>query len=140
VGRSNYQFKDGVHQPQKRTLSAVWRGVGFIIIVLLTVGGFWAAGYLLDLNAAKSFLPFRIPTNVTISIIHWLPLESAPPLFEWVPKVIRSRPVIQTLTTIVLDLLAFSAMVVLYSIVNPIRRGPTDAAQPRGRGRRSVSR
>ena len=43
MGRSNYQFKDGVKQRKKRELSAVWRGVGFIILVVLAVGGYWLA-------------------------------------------------------------------------------------------------
>jgi hypothetical protein len=140
MGRNNYQFKDGVHQPRKKTLSAVWRGVGFIVLVLLTVGGIWAAGYLLDLNTANAYLPFRVPSTVTIPVIHWLPADQAPPFFEWVPRTIRSRPVIQVITALVLDVLAFSVMVVVYSMLNPIRKGPLDVDQPRGRGRRSLTR
>ncbi len=34
----------------------------------------------------------------------------------------------------------FSVMVLLYSVLNPIRKGPTDVDQPRGRGRRSLIR
>jgi hypothetical protein len=140
MGRSNYQFKDGVHQRKKRELSAVWRGVGFIILVVMAVGGFWLAGYLLDLNATQAFLPFRVPTNVTLTVPHFLGLKIGQPWMEWVPKVVKSRPIIQTGTALLLDILAFSAMVMLYSIVNPIRKGPTDADQPRGRGRRSLIR
>ena len=42
-----------------KQVSAIWRGIGFIILVGLTIGAFWLAGYLLDLNAAQPFLPFR---------------------------------------------------------------------------------
>ncbi|MCC7361117.1 MAG: hypothetical protein IT317_16655 [Anaerolineales bacterium] len=140
MGRSNYQFKDGVKQRKKRELNAVWRGVGFIILVALAVGGYWLAGNLLDRNVVQPFLPFRVPVNMTIFLIHWLPADQAPPFFEWVPKVIPARPVIQVATALLLDILAFSVMVLLYSIVNPIRKGPTDADQPRGRGRRSLVR
>lgn len=140
MGRNNYQFKDGVHQRKKRGLSAVWRGVGFIILVVMAVGGYWLAGYLLDLNAVQPFLPFRIPRLMEITVIEWLPISEAPPFFKWVPAVIASRPVIQVTTALLLDIVAFSVMVVLYSILNPIRKGPTDADQPRGRGRRSLSR
>ena len=140
MGRSNYQFKDGVHQRKKKGLSAVWRGVGFIILVVMAVGGFWLAGYLLDLNAAQSFLPFRVPANVTLYVLRLLPIEPGQPIYEWAPRVVKSRPIIQVGTALLLDVLAFSVMVVLYSIVNPIRKGPTDVDQPRGRGRRSLIR
>jgi len=140
MGRSNYQFKDGVHQPKKKTLSAVWRGVGFIILVVMAVGGFWLAGYLMDLNAVTPFLPFRVPANMTIPDIHWLPVDKAPPFFEWTTRVIRSRLVIQVVTALLLDIVAFSVMVLLYSVLNPIRKGPLDAPPSRGRGRRSMSR
>lgn len=140
MGRNNYQFKDGVHQRPKRTLSPVWRGVGFIILVIMTVGGYWLAGYLLDLNAADPFLPFRVPTTMNIFVLRFLPIQVGQPFYEWVPDTIRARPVIQVATTLLLDILAFSVMVFLYSILNPIRKGPTDVDQPRGRGRRSLIR
>ncbi len=140
MGRNNYQFKDGVRQPKKRSLSAVWRGVGFIILVVMAVGGYWLAGYLMDLNAVTPFLPFRVPVSMTIPDINWLPIDKAPPFFEWTTRVIKSRPVIQVVTALLLDIVAFSVMVVLYSILNPIRRGPTDAPPSRGRGRRSMIR
>lgn len=140
MGRSNYQFKDGVHQRPKRSLSPVWRGVGFIILVVLAVGGYWLAGYLLDLNAVDPFLPFRVPSTINIVVPRFLPFVLGQPFLEWVPDVIRSRPVFQVGAAFLLDILAFSVMVLLYSILNPIRKGPTDVDQPRGRGRRSLIR
>jgi hypothetical protein len=127
MGRSNYEFSDGVHQPKKKGLNPIWSGIGFIILVVLAVGGFWLAGYLMDLNYAQPFLPFRVPRNFQIHLADWLP-------------VLPGKPVVQAVAALVLDVLAFSVMVMLYSVLNPIRKGPTDANQPRGRGRRSLVR
>jgi hypothetical protein len=128
MGRSNYQFRDGVNAPKQKGLSPIWRGIGFIILLILTIGGFWLAGYLMDLNATQPFLPFRVPSNFVIHVYK----DFIPPL--------PGKPVVQAVAALVIDIIAFSVMVVLYSIVNPIRKGPTDVDQPRGRGRRSVSR
>jgi hypothetical protein len=111
----------------KRDRNAIWRGIGFIILVLLTIGGFWLAGYLLELNWRTPFLPFFIPRDFTVTIVKWLPSLSG-------------KLLVQIGTTLLVDAVAYAALVVLYAIVNPIRPGPTDAKQPRRRGRRSMTR
>ena len=44
---SRFQFDKN----QQKGLHPIWRGIGFVIFMLLTVGGFMLVGYLLDLNA-----------------------------------------------------------------------------------------
>src|ERR1700687_3823604 len=112
---------------KKKERNAIWRGIGFIILVLLTIGGFWLAGYLLELNWRTPFLPFFVPRDFTVTIVKWLP--SLP-----------GKLLVQIGNMLLVDVVAYAALVVLYAMVNPIRRGPTDAKQPRGRGRRSLKR
>jgi hypothetical protein len=112
-----------------KNVGAIWRGIGFIILVGLTIGAFWLAGYLLELNWAQPFLPFRVPRNFSIVITQ----------LKWLPP-IPGKPVVQIGAAILIDVIAYAVMVVLYALVFPIRPGPTDAKQPRGTGRRSMRR
>jgi hypothetical protein len=125
MSRSTYQFREA--RVEKKKLHAVWRGVGFIILVLLTIGGFWLAGYLMELNWQDPFLPWRIPRNFTVKVAEWAPA-------------IPGKLVVQIVSTLLVDVMAYAVMVVLYAILFPIRPGPKDAKQPRGRGRRSLVR
>ena len=112
-----------------KNVSPIWRGIGFIILVGLTIGAFWLAGYLLDLNAVKPFLPFRVPRNFSIVIQQ----------LKWLPP-IPGKPVVQVGAARLIDVIAYAVMVVVYAMMFPLRKGPTDADQPRGRGRRSMLR
>lgn len=112
---------------KKKEMNPIWRGIGLIILVLLTIGGFWLAGYLLELNWQTPFLPFFVPRDFTVTIVKWLPNLSG-------------KLLVQIGATLLVDVIAYGALVVLYAVVNPIRPGPTDAKQPRGHGRRSRSR
>jgi hypothetical protein len=125
MSRSNYKFRDA--EPKKPQINGVWWGIGFILLVVFAVGGFWLAGYLIELNWQTPFLPIRIPRNFTIFIVDWLPR-------------LPGKLILQIAAAVILDILAFSVMVVLYSVVNPIRPGEKDAPQPRGRRRRSLVR
>jgi hypothetical protein len=112
---------------KKRDLNPIWRGIGLILIVLLTVGAYWLAGYLLERNWQTPFLPFPVPRDFTVTLAKWLPT-------------LPGKPLVQIGAAVLIDILAYAAMVVLYAFINPIRPGPTDAKPPRGRGRRSLVR
>ena len=112
---------------KKHEVNAVWRGVGLILLVLLTIGTFWLAGYVLDKQLLAPYLPFPVPQNFVVTLAKWLP-----PL--------PGKPLVQIGTTLLIDIFAYGIIVIAWSIVHPIRPGPTDAKQPRGRGRRSLVR
>jgi hypothetical protein len=128
MGRGNYTFRDTAVS-QKKRLNPIWRGVGFLILVALTVGAFWLAGTLLEMHWRAPFpwIPIQIPRNFTVQVHPALPV--------WQGKLL-----IQLGAALVIDLLGYALMVVVYSIINPIRPGKTDAPQPRARGRSSMVR
>jgi len=82
---------------------------------------------LLDLNARQPFLPFPLPQNFTVTIVKWLPD-------------LPGKLLVQIATVLLLDVVGYAAMVFGYGILSPVRPGPTDAPQPRGRGRRNLVR
>jgi hypothetical protein len=108
---------------KKKDMNPIWRGIGFIFIVLLTAGAFWLAGYVLDKQLLAPYLPFAIPSNFTVTIAKWLPT-------------LPGKLLVQIGAALLIDVLAYAVIVVIYAILNPLRPGPTDAKQPRGRGRR----
>ncbi len=108
---------------KKKDINPIWRGIGFIIIILMTVGAFWLAGYVLDKNLLGPYLPFAIPQNFQVTIVKWLPN-------------LPGKLLVQIGAAVLLDVLAYGVMVVFYAILNPVRPGPTDAKPPRGHGKR----
>jgi hypothetical protein len=108
---------------KKKDINPIWRGIGFIFIILLTVGAYWLAGYVLDKQLLAPYLPFSVPSNFTVTIAKWLPT-------------LPGKILVQIGAALLLDVLAYAVIVVIYAILNPLRPGPTDAKQPRGRGRR----
>ena len=104
-------------------MNPIWRGIGFIFIILLTVGAFWLAGYVLDNNLLGPYLPFAIPRDFTVTIATWLPK-------------LPGKLLVQIGAAALLDVLGYAVMVFFYALLNPLRPGPTDAKPPRGRGRR----
>ncbi len=125
MGRANYEFREQVSTEQK--LNPIWRGIGFIILVLLTVGGFWLAGYLLELNWQTPFLPFTVPQNFMVTLGYGLPK-------------LPGKLLVQLGATVMVDIIGYTLMVIAYGLVMPTRPGKTDAPQPRGRKRRSMVR
>ena len=128
MGKGNYTFRD-TNLGKNKGLNPIWRGIGFIILVGLTVGGFWLAGYLLEMHwrTPFAFIPFAIPRNFTVQ-------------FHPVLPVLPGKLLVQLGATLILDLFAYAGMVIGYAILNPIRRGKTDSPQPRRRGRGSMVR
>ena len=122
MGRVPAGFRESTLK--KRDINPIWRGIGLILLVLLTVGAYWLAGYVLDHNLLGPYLPFAIPQDFRVTIVNWLPT-------------LPGKPLVQIGAALLIDVLAYAVMVVFYAILNPLRPGPTDAKQPRGHGRRS---
>jgi hypothetical protein len=123
----NYTFRDTPLAAPK-TIHPIWRGVGLIVLVALTVGAFWLAGEVLERNWQRPFLPFAVPQHFVLQPWPWFPA-------------IPGKPLMQVGAAIVIDLLGYALMVMAWGILSPIRHGPTDAPQPRGTGRnRSLTR
>ena len=70
MSRQSQQF-----QPMKKgpTINPIWRGIGCILLIVMAVGGYLAAGFLLDLNQRQHFLPFAVPSNFSVVFFKGLP-------------------------------------------------------------------
>lgn len=112
----------------KPQMNPIWRGIGCIILLVLAIGGYLAAGFLLDLNQRDPFLPFAVPANFSVVIIKGLPA-------------VPGRILVQLGAMVLVDIFAYAFLVIVYGIINPPRLGPQDAPPPeRRKGRKSMSR
>lgn len=89
---------------QKRQLNPVWRGIGFILLILFTVGSYYAAGWLLELNAARQ----------------WVPIPG-----EWDPLYVKVG------AAAVVSFTAYNVMNIIYGMFAPPPVGPLDVRGPR---------
>jgi hypothetical protein len=120
MSRVPQAFRESTLKQQQ--VHPIWRGIGLILIVLLTVGTFWLAGYALDNNLWGLPLPFPIPTGFTVTIVSWLPT-------------LPGKPLVQIAAAALIDVFAYAVIVVVWSVLHPMRLGPKDAKQPRGHKR-----
>jgi hypothetical protein len=122
------QFQQSQPLKPKQQMNPIWRGIGCIILLVLAIGGYLAAGFLLDLNQRDPFLPFAVPANFSIVLIKGLPA-------------VPGRVLVQLGAMVLVDIFAYAFLVIVYGIINPPRLGPQDAPPPeRRRGRKSMSR
>ena len=106
---SRFTFKE----QKKDTIDPIWRWIGFVILLILTVGVFWLTGYLIDLQQQRAFLPIAIPTNFTVPIGKFF--------------AIPGRLIMQLMVTIFLDVILYALMVIGYAVLKPPKKDPTDA-------------
>jgi hypothetical protein len=133
----------------------MWRGVGCVVILAFTVGAYFLAGALLDLYQAKPFTPVRIPPDLgfTVGPID-IPagIASADASQPARGRVVTVGPVALKVATVkffvswmqlamvaVVDVVIYGLIVAVYSMVNPVKLGPTDAPPVRPKKGRSKS-
>jgi len=119
------QFQQQPMKPKGPNVHPIWRGIGCFMLVIMTVGGYWAGGFLLDLNQRQRFLPFAIPSNFNVVIFKFA---------------VPGSVLVQLGAMIVVDIIAYAVMVVIYGLFNPPRLGPTDSPPLKRTGKKSMTR
>ncbi len=132
-------------EKKSKELGSAWRGIGCMMLVVLTVVSYYATGYLIQAinvsNRAEPFLPGALRSGIPNQ--PWVlydykfpsparefgPIKFDPPLTH-IP--IQLMPV-QLAVTLMVSILLFGLSVVVWGIVNPPKLGPRDAPPPRRR-------
>jgi len=100
-----------------KQIGAIWRGVGFIILVVFSVGGYILADVALKSSLLIQLIPQAAgiggPLPITIN-------KALPPL----PGDVLLRLAIM----LFLDVIAYSVMVTIWAIVNPLK--PDEPEEP----------
>jgi hypothetical protein len=120
MGRDTWRYRQHEKEraAQKRT-HPIWRGVGCLVILALTVGGYFLAEWFLTENARQGWIP--IPTGLVVV-----------PFAPWLPAGL----VLKALVAIVFMVLSYGIVSVLYSVLFPIRPGEYDVPPLKRRPRR----
>jgi hypothetical protein len=100
-------------QKDKQAVHPVWRGVGCVFLVLLTVGSFVLAGYLFEKGYVAQLLRVNIPLGG-----YWTPVGGV-----HIPRIW----IVQAGVALAVDLLGFSVVTMIWAMLNPPKLGPTDA-------------
>lgn len=116
---SKFSFKES--KPAHREPEPIWRGIGFIILAILTIVVFYLSGFVVE-------LPW-VQTNLRLS-----PALLNRPVNIFGPIVIPGRYFFQFLATVMIDLMLYAIMVIIYSFIDPIKPGEKDAPPVRRKG------
>lgn len=105
------------YQPKRDRIHPIWRGVGCLSLIALTIGVYWAADTLLAQNRLNAFIPFPIPDmSFSIGPIR-LPWGTFQQSISWISVALAA----------VIDVIVYGFVFVAYSLANPIKLGPKDA-------------
>ncbi|MBI4770315.1 MAG: hypothetical protein HY784_07895 [Chloroflexi bacterium] len=108
----------------KKGLNPVWRGVGCLLLVILTGGGFLGAGWFVQANYTHGWI--YLPPELAQPLVT-LPPGLPAPLYWLSQPWLGVKLVIAVLVAV----LSFAILTVAYGVVNPIRPGKFDAPPQR---------
>jgi polyferredoxin len=111
MGRDTWRYAQ--HERErlaKKRQNPVWRGVGCVLIVVLTIAGYLFSGWFLRENALNNWV-YLPPEILTLSFAPWLPYGVA----------------VQLVVAFLFMIFGYGVLSFFYAIAFPIRPGETDA-------------
>lgn len=119
MGKNNPYSPPSTLGTTKKEIHPIWRGIGFIFIILIPILSFFGSIVLLDENAKRGW--FRIPSDLIVPL--WDPLLG-----------------IKLIITIFLMFILYSLFklvsFIVFGILAPPRYGPFDVPPQRYRGKK----
>ena len=111
MGRDTWRHQmQDKERDNKKELNPIWRGVGCILIVVFSVGGYFFGDWILDQIKINGW--FKVP-DVLVQI----------PGLPWLP----SGFLLNILIAIVFMIIGFGLLNIAYAILFPIKRGKYDS-------------
>jgi hypothetical protein len=121
MGRSSWEFRESVFKRDKEgRLHPAWRGVGCILVVSLSVAGYFFAGWFLRANAEN----------------HWIYLPPDlinPPISRY----LAGGVIVQIVVGFLFLLSSFTILNFVYALLFPIEPGEYDVPLERKRTRKT---
>ena len=124
---------------KKKGIDPIWRGIGCFMFLILTIGSYFVTDAALnainDANQADPFLPAPFQRGIPRINYNFFTYEFPRAVTEIGP-IKLDRPLklvpfrldfVALAATLLVSILAFSAMVIVWGALNPPRLGPKDA-------------
>ncbi len=120
MGFSDYQFSDrATREALRKQINPVWRGIGCLLILALSVSGYLFAGWFLRANAQNGWI--YIPPEVI-----------RPP---YISLILPPGLLFQVVVAALFMLLSFGLLSFFYALFFPKQPGEKDVPTPRRRRR-----
>lgn len=110
MNKYNQYRQDASFQLNRKTLHPVWRGIGFLLMVLVPIGSYLGALEILKRNQTAHWFP--IPTEL---------------IFRWFDPLLVVKIILSLLIVLVVYALLLLITFSMYSLFGPPRYGPTDS-------------
>jgi uncharacterized BrkB/YihY/UPF0761 family membrane protein len=110
MGRDSWRYAAQERERTKRKRkNPIWRGVGFVLIVILTLFGYFVAGWFLQANLSQQWI--YLPPQVL-----------NPPDLPF----LGNGLIVKLASALLFMIFSYGFVTVLYSILFPIKLGETD--------------
>ncbi len=128
MSRSNPTMSNSTIKSKSQRIHPIWRGIGCLSILALTVGAYFAAGFAIDVLKTVPSLPLPIPdvkSSVGPIFLPWVKLEA--PYADTITIAPFNVSWTQLSIAAAVDVVVYALVFIIYSLVNPNRLGPKDA-------------
>lgn len=125
MGKETFTFRDTeMAREKRRQMSPVWRGVGCLLLVLMTAAGFWFAGWFMQANQTNEwvYLPPELVFHTFMPA--WTRAAQLPP-----------GMLVQLIVGFLFMVFGYGILSFSYAVLFPIQPGPTDVPTPKRRPR-----
>ena len=111
MGRDSWRYRiQEETRRKKKRVNPIWRGVGCMVMVAVTLGGYFFSGWFLRANAQAGWI--LIPAEVI-----------RPAFAPWLPSYL----IVQVVVAFLFMILSYGIVSTIYAIAFPIKLGETDA-------------
>jgi hypothetical protein len=131
MGRDTYRYRQLDKEREERArIPPLWRGLGCLVISILTALGYWFGGWFLQANLRNGWI--YLPRAVLA--------PDLPALLNFLEPAIDQGVLIRLVIALLFMLAAYGLLAVAYAVGFPIKPRDVDVPAPRKRRRKEKRR
>jgi hypothetical protein len=127
---------------KKKGVDPIWRGIGCVMLLVLTVGSYFASDAIItalnESNAKRTFLPGTLSTGIPRPS-YTLFTYNFPRPIDRIGDIVLSEPIrswtvkidfVNLGVTVFFSIILYALVVLVWAVINPPKLGPKDAPPP----------